>query len=270
MTILFPQWQGSGQSNEIEYGSYKLGGYFTDIIDENIQLVGDEFHIKNDIIYHDTLHKQLQNYKDIIEGSKPKNITTIGGDCSIEIIPVSYLNKIYDNIGIVWLDAHADLNTPESSPSKTFHGMPLRLLLGDGDNRLKSLLYSTINPKQIIYVGLRDADNSEKEYIEKNSIFYSEEAVIEKIRLKIHELDIKQLYIHLDLDVLNPSEFRHVKCPTKGGLTIKELEELLINLKNEYEIVGYSICESTAKDLSSLRPLEKILNLIKKGTMHNN
>lgn len=268
MTILFPQWQGSGQTNDIELGSYRLGDYFSELIDDKIQLVEDEFHVKNNIIYQDTILKQLLSYKDIINDTKPKNITTIGGDCSVEVIPISYLNQTHEKIGVVWLDAHADLNTPESSPSKTFHGMPLRLLLGDGDNRLKNLLYSTINPKQIIYVGLRDTDTAEKEYIDANSIFYSEDAIIELIRIKIKESDFKQLYIHLDLDVIDPREFKYVSCPTKGGLKIKELEELISNLQNEYKIVGYSICESTAKDLESLRPLEKVLDLIKEGTMH--
>ncbi|MGY0038106.1 arginase family protein [Pedobacter sp. NJ-S-72] len=99
-------------------------------------------------------------FKDIISEIHPTKISTIGGDCGIEIMPISYLNKIYNgNLSIIWIDAHADLNTPESSPSKTFHGMPLRTLLGDGNKQFKELLFSTIKPEQISFIGLRDLDD---------------------------------------------------------------------------------------------------------------
>ena len=60
---------------------------------------------------------------------KPDKILTVGGGCGIEIPIVSYFSEKYKNLDVLWFDAHGDLNTPESSPSKYFHGMPLRFLL---------------------------------------------------------------------------------------------------------------------------------------------
>jgi arginase len=270
MTVLFPQWQGSGRSNEIEVGSHLLGEYFSDILDHEIQLINDEYHIRNDVIFQITIFEQLKRYRDILDKIKPENLTTIGGDCGIEIIPVSYLNNMYEKMGILWLDAHADLNTPDSSPSKTFHGMPLRLLFGDGDIDLKNLMYSTVKPKQLFYFGIRDIDVAEKDYIEENFIFHTQKISYDKLRTKLQACNIEHLYVHLDLDVIKPSEYKYVKCPTKGGISIREIELLIFNLQNDFRIVGYCICESTARDINSLAPIENILKLIKKGTMHNN
>ncbi len=84
--------------------------------------------------------EQTKFFKEIIIDSKPDKISTIGGDCAVEIMPISYLNKIYqEDLCIIYIDAHADLNTPESSPSKAFHGMPLRTLLGEGKRRIYRL-----------------------------------------------------------------------------------------------------------------------------------
>ena len=58
-------------------------------------------------------------------------IATLGGDCGVDMIPISYLNKKYKcGLGIFWIDAHADIHTPESSPSQNFHGMPIRIMMG--------------------------------------------------------------------------------------------------------------------------------------------
>ena len=99
---------------------------------------------------------------DAISARRPQRIFTIGGTCGGELAPVAYLNAHYrGDLAVVWLDAHADLNTPESSPSGRFHGMVLRTLLGAGPESLVSLVSRRLAPQQIVLAGVRDFDRDE-------------------------------------------------------------------------------------------------------------
>lgn len=137
-------------------------------------------------------------------------------------------------MNVLWIDAHADLNTPESSPSKTFHGMPLRLLLGEGDSILKQSLFSYLKPSQIILYGTRDLDKPEEKYIQEKNI-------------STNTITKSNLYIHLDLDVIDPLEISDVKCPSPNGVGFEKLKEMLTQLKSKYNIVGASLVEYAPK-----------------------
>jgi len=174
-------------------------------------------------------------------------------------MPISYLNQIYQkDFCVIWLDSHADLNTPESSPSKCFHGMPLRTLLNEGNEQLKELLFSSLKPEQICFVGLRDLDDAEKEYISKYKMVSFSKPVYEEIRAISDNFN--HVYIHLDLDVLDESEYEHTLFPSSGGLLIDELEQLLSDLKESCHVVGFCITESTATNLEQVSQIKPILD----------
>lgn len=133
MIFINPQWKGSGFTNDLKRGAETFISYFKDSVVKVIPLSTKELTTVDNIKCFKPILEQTNLFKEIIIDSKLDKISTIGGDCAIELMPVSYLNKInQEDICIIWIDAHADLNTPESSPSKTFHGMPLRTLLGEG------------------------------------------------------------------------------------------------------------------------------------------
>ncbi len=266
MVIINPQWQGSGITDEIRIGTYVLKNYFNEFKIYEVKLSEEDLSKKNGIIGYDPIIKQLENFRNLINANNPKHITTIGGDCGITIIPISYLNLQYNNIAVIWLDAHADLNTPDSSPSKTFHGMPVRLLLGEGDEKLKKLMFSEINKKQILYVGLRNTDKEEEDYIVANNIFRTSKINYVQIKKRLAQQNFKKIYIHLDLDIIDPSLFQYVKVPSKNGVEINKIEALINQLQNDFKVVGYSICESIACNEEQILPIINILNAIKKGT----
>src|SRR4051812_18635353 len=166
MIFINPQWQGSGFTDELKLGAATFISYFKESDTQLIPLSTKGLTTIDNIKCFEPILEQAKLFKEIIIDSKLDKIVTIGGDCGIEIMPVSYLNKLYQgDLCIIYIDAHADLNTPESSPSKAFHGMPLRTLLGEGNEELVGLLFSTLQPEQICYVGLRDLDEPESEYI---------------------------------------------------------------------------------------------------------
>lgn len=91
----------------------------------------------------------------------------IGGDHSIAIGSISGVSQHYENLGIIWYDAHGDLNIPEESPSGNIHGMPLRVLLGDGDKQLVNIsgYAPKVKPENIVLIGMRDLDVGERDFI---------------------------------------------------------------------------------------------------------
>ena len=91
----------------------------------------------------------------------------LGGDHSIAVGSVSAISKHYNNLGVIWYDAHGDLNIPEESPSGNIHGMPLRILTGEGPKELLELNSNVIKPENIVLIGMRDLDKGEKDNLSK-------------------------------------------------------------------------------------------------------
>jgi arginase len=262
MIYINPQWQGSGLTDDLKLGAETFISYFRDSAIKVIPLSTKDLTTIDNIKCFEPIFEQTNFFKKIITDSKPDKISTIGGDCAIELMPVSYLNKIYqEDLCIIWIDAHADLNTPESSPSKTFHGMPLRTLLGEGNEKFISLLFSTIKPEQICYVGLRDLDEAESEYIIQHDISTITDCQFEKVQTKIK--NFKNVYIHLDLDVLDKSEYEFSMFPTNIGSSVSDVAELVRKIKSNHHVVGFCITESTATTLEQLNTIKPILDQIK-------
>lgn len=260
MVVINNQWQGSGKTAEILAGTHTLKQFFKEVATYEIPLSHNGLKTVNNIIAYESIFEQTAYYREIVSKHLPQQITTIGGDCGGEIIPVSYLNSKYARLGVIWFDAHADLNTPESSPSHAFHGMPVRLLLGEGDQQLKALCFSTLSPDQFLYIGLRDTDKPEKDFIEEKQIFHTPKFTYEEVITQITKQDFQYLYIHLDLDVLDPQEFVHSKYPTKNGVTINEIVTGLKMLRDAFNIVGYSITEGTMNTQASAEPIKEIID----------
>ena len=261
MIFINPQWQGSGLTDELKYGAETLSLYFNNFDKTMIPLSSKELTTTDNIKCYEPILEQTNLFRQIIEESKLNKISTIGGDCAIEIIPVSYLNKLYQgDICIVWIDAHADINTPDSSPSKAFHGMPLRTLLGEGDEKFIDLLFSKIKPEQVCYIGLRDLDEPEQEYVSKHNMTTITNCKYADVKAKIKKF--KNAYIHLDLDVLDKSEFEFSMFPTNNGSLIADVVELIEKIKAHHNVVGFCITECTATRLEQLDKIKTILDQI--------
>ncbi len=263
--LYFPQWQGSGKTNEIYTGASflksELGNevQFTEIN----QPQTEDLETEHNVIGYQRILKNLESAKAILTDTRPDVIFTLGGDCGIEVCPVTYLNERYkSDLLVLWFDAHGDLNTPKSSPSKTFHGMPLRMILGDGDLALMQNCFSVLSPNQIVLVGTRDLDQPEQQYVQDNSISLIEpkNLSLEKLNNIIEEKGKKNIYVHLDLDVIDPNELLDVKCPTANGISFDQVQQMLAHLKKNYNVVGGSIVEYVPKK-SDVDP--RILELTK-------
>jgi arginase len=200
-------------------------------------------------------------------------VVTAGGDCGVELEPVAAARRKYgDRLVVVWFDAHGDLNTPYSSPSGAFHGMVLRALTGEG--RTDLLPDEPVDPTQIVLAGVRDLDPAEVAFVEASGMRHlrvtDSALLVEAVAAAgvAAEADAdghqrtgspdKAVYIHVDLDVLEPGIFASVGTPAPDGLHPDELLALVTALAERFEVAGLGITEyepSRPEDEKMLAPL---------------
>lgn len=156
----------------------------------------------------------------------------LGGDHSIGIGTLSGLARHYKNLGVIWFDAHADLNTAETSPSGNIHGMSLAVALGMGHPQLtqiKSTGYN-IDPHHVVIIGARQLDEGEKEYIKKSGVTcftmydidrLGMQTVVSKA-LDLLKHDTDGIHLSFDVDSLDPREAPGTGTPVRGGIRYRE------------------------------------------------
>ncbi|WP_422860286.1 arginase family protein [Flagellimonas sp. S174] len=266
MKIYFPQWQGAGTGEMIEQGAFAVLQYLDDPDFVKIPLsdipAGENGEQRFNINNYDAITEQLSRFKEFLKKEQPKKLATIGGDCGLEIVPVSYLNAQYSNFGVIWFDAHADINKPCDSPSCNFHGMPLRTLLGEGESKMDALMFSTLKSSQIHYVGLRDIDKTEKIRLEEGMIYHPRKVNIPELINTLKKKNIQNLYLHFDFDCLEPSEYDKTYYNVPNGVTLQEAEVCIESLQSNFNVVGTSVLESTTTSVEELEPIERIINLL--------
>jgi arginase len=156
----------------------------------------------------------------------------LGGDHSIAIGTLAGVAKHYKNLGVIWYDAHGDLNTEETSPSGNIHGMPLAASLGLGHPVLTNIAgYSPkIKPENIVIIGARALDEGEKELIKEKGIKVYTMHEIDRLGMTtVMEETIQYLkdrtdgvHLSLDLDGLDPHDAPGVGTPVIGGISYRE------------------------------------------------
>ena len=155
-----------------------------------------------------------------------------GGDHSIAIGTLAGVSPHYENLGVIWYDAHGDLNTGDTSPSGNIHGMPLAVSLGIGHEDLTNIGQDTpkIKPENIVIIGARSLDEGERELIKEKGIKVYTMHEIDRLGMtKVMEESIDYLkdrtdgvHLSLDLDGLDPSDAPGVGTPVLGGISYRE------------------------------------------------
>jgi arginase len=166
-------------------------------------------------------------------------VLTVGGDCGVEVAPIGVARFRHgEDLGVLWFDAHPDLNTPTTSPSSAFHGMALRALFGEGDPEFVA------DPplRHAVLVGARSMDEGER------------------AALRLVGGEGNPVYVHIDLDVLDPTEFNGMCYPEPNGLTVAEVADAVRAI--DVPVVGAGITENVTTDPTELRKLAPILEAL--------
>lgn len=155
-----------------------------------------------------------------------------GGDHSISIGSLAGIAKHYDNLGVIWYDAHGDLNTEDTTPSGNIHGMSLAVNLGFGHSNLTELhgYSSKIKPENTVLIGVRSLDSGEKTFIKDQGIrVYTMHEIDRRGMAEVMEEALSYLkqrtdglHLSVDLDGLDPTEAPGVGTPVTGGMTYRE------------------------------------------------
>lgn len=266
LTLLFPQWQGSGSPHAplLREGAEQIATLLNPEFARVDLSASEDSETQAGIRGRKQLLAQLEAATAILEQTQPHHLFTIGGDCGVDLAPASYLNARHDNLALVWLDAHGDLNTPASSPSGAFHGMILRTLLGEGDADFLDKAFSTFGPEQVFLAGARDFDPPERAFAERleHIPIHDLESQPETLTERIEDKGFTKLHIHLDLDVLEPTEFVSLGYPTPNGLPLIGLTRLLKTLDKRFEVVGVTLTEFMPKDKADLEKVRRILAVL--------
>ena len=184
----------------------------------------------------------------------------IGGDHSISVGTVAAVTD-HEPIGLIWMDAHGDFNTPETSPSGNIHGMPLAALIGEGHPSLVNVGRpgAKINPDNVVMIGQRDLDTKEKERLKRTgmTIFTMRDideqgisSVANKALMKL--IHLKQIHLTVDMDALDPVEAPGVGTPVPGGIAYREAHLLMEILADSGKI--------SSMDLVEINPILDIAN----------
>lgn len=173
----------------------------------------------------------------------------LGGDHSISIGTISAALTRADNVGVIWVDAHGDFNTPATSPSGNIHGMVVSCLMGKGPTSL-TLGEKLLRPEQIVYVGTRDLDPEERDSLRDSGIKVLTMREIDErgmafiARECLHTLgDVEAIHVSLDLDALTPDIAPGVGTPSPGGLSYREAHLLMEILADDGRVASLDLVE---------------------------
>ena len=181
----------------------------------------------------------------------------LGGDHSVVMGSASatsvYMQDHFgEDTGLIYIDAHADINTDATTVSGNIHGVPVSALLGLGDEKLTGFLSpgAKFHPEKIVYLGLRDIDPPELTILKEQGIrYYTYDEICERSLSVCLEETVSYLshlhYVHLsfDIDSMDPAIMPGVSVPVKGGFTEAEVYEMFGTLMKKLPIAAYDIVE---------------------------
>ena len=181
----------------------------------------------------------------------------IGGDHSIAMGTVAGVSAHFRNssqdLGLIWFDAHGDMNLPESSPSGNVHGMPLAHLLGHGDSDLSSILGHSpaVKPEHVVLIGLRDIDRVEREFIHKSGVTAFTMRDIDEqgmSQITTKALDIVNngtagFHVSFDLDGCDPEVIPGSGTLVPGGVSFREAHLLLEQCASNGRLTSMEVVE---------------------------
>ena len=188
------------------------------------------------------------------EGAVP---LVLGGDHSLAVGSISGVAAAYAardaRVGVIWVDAHADMNTPETSPSGNVHGMPLAALLGRGPDLLTQLggVSPSLQAQSTVLLGIRDLDAREKERARASGVHAITMTEIDRYGIgpKVEEaISVARrgaagIYLSLDMDGVDPAVAPGVGTPVRGGLSFRESHLLMELVAESGALVGMDIVE---------------------------
>ncbi|MDR3197031.1 MAG: arginase family protein [Planctomycetaceae bacterium] len=283
LRLIYPQWQGGIISSLLPElnpddasKGYYLGAQLLNFLapantQKTIQVpvsldINDRATEKGINSYRAIL-KQTKDALKILNENNPERVVILGGECSVSVVPFTYLASKYPNdAAVIWIDAHPDINLP-GDVYEGYHAMALTACMGMGDEDLINTLPAKIDASKVLIVGVREWDKGMKERqkelgikgLASSEVSENSSAVMEWLK----NAGTSKVVIHFDLDVLDPSDLIAAVGVVPGGMKIDEVVRMINDISVEYDIVGLTIAEPMPRTAIKIRNMLKELPLLK-------
>ena len=217
----------------------------------------------------DVIVRQTRRALAILEENRPDRIVTLGGECSVSVVPFTYLAARYpEEVAIVWIDAHPDINLPyDAYPG--YHAMALTACLGLGDETIMKWLPAKFDASKALIVGLRSWEEGGRERQRELGIASVSPADVAENSVSVmkwlENTGVSKVVIHLDLDVIDPVELIAGVGVEPGGMPIPSVVRLINDVSSRYDVVGLTVAEPMPRVAIKLKNMLEQLPLLKAG-----
>lgn len=286
LRLIYPQWQGGGTiadfvtelPAEDAYKGYYLGAQLLKMlapetdqttIEVPVSLDINDRVAENGIIAYRTILRQSKAALEMIRESDPDRIVTLGGECSVSVVPFTYLAEKYaGDVAVVWIDAHPDLNLPYEG-HKGYHAMALTACMGMGDKEIMELLPAKVDASKVLLVGLRawEPEGGTKErqkelavkHLSPEEVATGSSPVIEWLK----STGVSKVVIHFDLDAIDPKEMIAAVGTDPDGIKINEAVSVINDISTNFDLIGLTIAEPMPRVAVKIRNMLNELPLLK-------
>ena len=285
LRLIYPQWQGGDIAKWItevkdpEQASrgYYLGAHLLDFLAPSTGQktltvpVSTELCkrvVTDGVLDRDAIALQTRAALDILDIENPDRIVTLGGECSVSVVPFTWLASKYpDDVAVIWIDAHPDITLP-GDVYPAYHAMAVTALMGDGDKKILGQLPAKIDPSKILFVGLRDWERDEikvrqNEYGIKHLTPEETVSGSEKVIEWLRNTGASNVVIHFDMDVLDPNEIIAAVGVVPDGMKIAEVVRIINDVAKEKNLVGLTVAEPMPRTAIILKEMLNQLPLLK-------
>lgn len=283
--LIYPQWQGASivpLIPEVKNPDDASRGYFlgaqllnflapdsgqeTLTVPVSIEL--EDRQVTDGVLDRDIIVRQTRTALDMLRVSNPDKIVTLGGECSVSVVPFTYLAEKYDNdVAVIWIDAHPDITLP-GDVYPGYHAMAVTACMGYGDKRILEELPAKISPSKILLVGLRNWERDEiKERQQQYGIKHlSPQDVAQNsdaIKSWLKACGASKVVIHFDMDALDPAEIIAAVGTDPDGMKMEEVIRVINDIAAEKELVGLTIAEPMPRTAIRIKNMLNQLPLLK-------
>jgi len=237
----------------------QLGHQVEDIGNVSVKQAEEQHYGAKNAKYLNEIAETCHGLAEMVERTMGENFLPIvlGGDHSIVVGSMSgvsqHLRKSSQRAGYLWLDAHGDMNTPETSPSGNVHGMPLASIIGYGAPALVDLLEfkPKVEPRNVALVGLRDLDARERRLVKESGVHVFTMRDIDERgmrdvmteALRITTDDTSGAAVSLDMDFVDPADAPGVGTPVRGGVTYREAHLAMEMIADSHSMLSLEVVE---------------------------
>lgn len=283
--LIYPQWQGGDiahwitevKNPENASRGYTLGAQLLNFLAPangqetlTVPISTDTVERKetDGILDREVIVKQTKVALGMLQISKPDKIVTFGGECSVSVVPFTYLAAKYPHdVAVIWLDAHPDITLPGDVYSG-YHAMAVTACMGLGDKKILAELPAKIDASKILLVGLRNWEREEIKirqeqygikYLSPKDVSQNSDAI--KVWLKACRAS--KVVIHLDMDVLDPAEIIAAVGTDPDGMKMEEVIRVINDIAAEKELVGLTVAEPMPRTAIRIKNMLHQLPLLK-------